>query len=354
MAYTRRRTYNKIIITPSVNGTGVSDPTPMGSLRRAMQRTDCAAEPPPPSPPSQPDPAVRAVPVNELFFLRTGCVLEDHTTPGGRASRHSAWEIIPQPAGCLAFRPVADEGAIAPCAGEGLPDFAAWRNRQAILLAVFLAQRCRTGVVSLSVGAIPHVEMAGRLDFLVLSASSNGVHVDAYELCRFRNLPHLEPVLHAKWSVELEYALKHNQPSAQNYNAAFSMSYGRNSYPDPDEGHSDICHRHPLELEATQRYLADDLLRRSGIIAESTQPRSSKTAGFSDRHGRSWSAMLRPSTRRRSNLAGDADSPSSRQRKASSANTMAKLKSSITARLTIATMRAQNSPPPGTRRAQTL
>lgn len=282
--------------------------------------------------------AHREVPGNELFYLRTGELLECHLLEIGQSARDISLSEVAD----LMDRPGLDLALYGASTCS--------RRRQDLWLAANLAQRCPTGIVTLSVCRNLRAGICHQQHFLVVYAAGTGVCIRAYELRRYQAVRALEPVLHVEWWVEMDKALDRANPHWEASSGCLDEGYNQGSW-HGDEAQNHLCeHRHPLEVEATLRFIAKDLLRRAGIHPATRCP---KGLTYPDR----VKNAPEPLQDQAANLqrAGGETRPKIhhptrlKYPKSGHNRLMVKLSSMITA-----LKRAESAPPPSSRRAHTV
>lgn len=315
---------------------GPSPFTPKASQQASASHTAPA--------PAEAECAHREVPGHELFYLRTGQLLERHLLEIGKTAR----DISPSEVADLIDRSGLDLALYGASTCS--------RRRQDLWFAANLAQRCPTGLVTLSVCRNLYAGICHQQHFLVVYASGNGVCIRAYELRRYQAVRALEPVLHVEWWVEMEKALDRANPRWEASSGCFDEGYDQVSRHGNEEQNHLYEHRHPLEVEATLRFLAKDLLRRAGIHPET---QSHKGATYPDRVKPAPEPLQDPAANLQ-RVGGETRSKihhptrlkypnSGRSRRQDVASMMVKLSSMITA-----LKRAKSAPPPSSRRAHTV
>lgn len=207
------------------------------------------------------------LPSNELFYLRTGIVIDgtrssrlvvDANAPHGVLS--SLWDSPwlqwkrPSPANLLEASRTFSDLLHSP------------QDQAAVQRALCMARLCPTGVVTLTVRNAPALSQEWPRVFLSLRiTSSEEICVNACALRKGQRAGRLEPCLHTEWRAETKHTAGDSTPRpcfAVNYDSDDDTNNSGNSQDGPAHQH-----RHPLELLATQLFLAEDLVRRAGAGA---------------------------------------------------------------------------------------
>ena len=211
-----------------------------------------------------------AAPSFELFHLRTGYALEQHSGCArlrvAAAPPHRVLETHGALTHLLGMR--AEE-----VCGAGLLSLMRNTNdRQMVLRALSMAQQCPAGVVSLGVRARSAYFF---LIFRSVSTPDQAAQTLCIEVSECGRAPahRLEPCLHTQWWTE-----EVQDPMCQRAGDPFLCKYYRDEDEDEDEDEDtddagkdgvDVLNvssgRNPLEVEATARFLTRDLIRRAGL-----------------------------------------------------------------------------------------
>ena len=136
------------------------------------------------------------------------------------------------------------------------------QDQAAVLRALCMARRCPVGgVVTLTVSNTPAFSLEWPYIFIALRTTTSAeILVKACALRKCQRACQLEPRLHTEWWHETEQLMGNSQALPCWY---FAANYDSDESDNSEDSTQQI--RDPLELLATQRFLAQDLLRRAGM-----------------------------------------------------------------------------------------
>lgn len=264
------------------------------------------------------------LPAGEIFFLRTGQRLwelattrseivadvdEPHRVVSNINIEPISWKTYPNANAASPTRASAEQHTL-------LLDLMHCRqDRQAMRLALDLLRHCPDGLVSMSVRSEPDTSLSSAQVFLVLRNSRTAVCVQAHKICEcgVSRLRRLEPVLHVEWWAEMDENFPHGEAESRRF-VAFDDKYEEDSGDEIyQETNRDVefAQRDPLEVAATQRYLVQDLLRRTmnASCGRSTIPTSTSLNTKSNRSQEMLPSHAQANMSERSKSAASLNSP---------------------------------------------